>query len=382
VYVFRVVVGSQIGKTVLAVGAAVEGGMSIGVLAMGLVAATKYSQKAKANEGLQLCEHDCSLVLVRPDVEVDPIWAEYAVEARESWVMMNEHSQKSSWGSGISSLFSSDSSEQTAEIRYHRDFDIIAADGSELAMREKVLLLVNRILNDKMSLPGYVYRYLIRKCIVRGSTPDESALRQSETASSTRSTCSCRADAHGVIKHVTATLLEVRRGLSSSPALTEMSAEAVEELVFGELYDGVFREMVLRTGEQRSQFLSKIKNMLYLKYGITQEKSCLSLSAITSLEMMPEAHTTADKLFYAVQFLECVSAHFSTMFGGCMDADALLKMVCQHIVAASNVNLYAEIAFIEEFSRDEQLLQGKEGYALITLQASLHYLSEIEKFDK
>jgi hypothetical protein len=53
-------------------------------------------------------------------------------------------------------------------------------------------------------------------------------------------------------------------------------------------------------------------------------------------------------------------------------------MVCQHVVAANIQHLHAEVAFIEEFSRDEQLLSGKEGYALITLQASLHYLDSLD----
>lgn len=221
----RVIVGSQIGKTVLAVGAAVEGGMSIGVLAMGLVAASKYSHKTKEQRELELPGHeDSTLVLVRPDIAVDPIWADYTAEARELWEKMNNNSLKSSWGSGFGSMFSSDSNEHTAEIRYHRDVDIIAADGSELAMREKVFLLVSRILNDKISLPGYVYRFLIRKCIVRESDQECEADQDGTTDQSTYHSHSCKADAHGVIKYVTATLLEVRKGLASSPALTEMCA--------------------------------------------------------------------------------------------------------------------------------------------------------------
>lgn len=380
---FSVIVGSQIGKTVLAVGAAVEGGMSIGVLAMSLVAASKYSHKSKYDRELELSGHGCTLVLVRPDVEVDPIWADYTAEARELWEKMNNGLQRSSWGSTVGGLFSSDSSEQTAEIRYHRDVDIIEADVSELAMREKVLLLVNRILNDKLSLPGYVYRYLIRKCIVRGSTNDESPDVCDVSSTSART---CRADARGVIKHVTATLIEVKKGLASSPALTEMTASAVEVLVFGEMYDGVFREIEQQTGVRYQSLLSKVQ-ALHSKFGPAyldeqvERKLALSDPAMSSLKMIHEAHTSADKLFYAVQFLECVSVHFSAVFQGCMDADALLKMVCQHIIAASELNLYADVAFIEEFSRDEQLLRGKEGYALITLQASLHYLSEVEEFD-
>ncbi|KAL3796410.1 hypothetical protein HJC23_004207 [Cyclotella cryptica] len=380
------VMGSQIGKTVLAVGAAVEGGMSLGVLVLSLVAAAKYSHKSKDERELELPGHEtCALVLVRPDVAVDPIWGKYAEEAREAWKKMNKDSLQSSWGSGFGGLFSAGSNEQTDEIRYHRDVDIITADASELAMREKVFLLVNRILNDKRSLPGYVYRYLIRKCIVRSTSDEASPFGDASTILPRFPSHSRRQDAHGVIKHVTATLLEVREGLAFSPALTEMSAGAVEMLVFGELYSDVFGELVEQTREQEGSLLAKVES-LRLKCGSSKqdsnEKSHLSQSAITALKMLPEAHTPADKLFYSVQFLECVSAHFSTLYQDrCIDADALLKMVCQHIVAANVTNLHAEVAFIEEFSRDEQLLRGKEGYALITLQASLHYLDSLDQFD-
>ena len=45
--------------------------------------------------------------------------------------------------------------------RYGKDSDIIRADTAELGTNEKVFLLATRILNDKLSLPGFVYRYLI-----------------------------------------------------------------------------------------------------------------------------------------------------------------------------------------------------------------------------
>jgi Vacuolar sorting protein 9 (VPS9) domain len=70
-------------------------------------------------------------------------------------------------------------------------------------------------------------------------------------------------------------------------------------------------------------------------------------------------------------------------------------MVCQHILlfhlrviehnekpahaatrkAMPQPELNGQIAFLEEFARDEQLLRGREGYALVTLQASLHFLN-------
>ena len=198
---------------------------------------------------------------------------------------------------------------------------------------------------------------------------------------------SCRQDAHGIIKHVTATLLEVRPGLASSPTMTELTACAVEILIFGDLYDDCFKEIIQLTEEKDDSLLAKVKT---LKRKCDDRRttpvdksneasSSVSQSAIAALQSVPQAHTPTDKLTHCVEFLECVSAHFSSTFQGkCIDADTLLLMVCQHVVAANIHHLHAEVAFIEEFSRDEQLLSGKEGYALITLQASLHYLDSVD----
>jgi hypothetical protein len=113
----------------------------------------------------------------------------------------------------------------------------------------------------------------------------------------------------------------------------------------------------------------------------------ISQPAIDSLSLLPEAHSTADKLRYCVEFLELISVHFTQLTAkssgkqSCLSADSLLKMVCQHIIAAKVPNMNAEILFLEEFARDEQLLRGKEGYALVTLQASLHFLNTSTDFD-
>ena len=64
-------------------------------------------------------------------------------------------------------------------------------------------------------------------------------------------------------------------------------------------------------------------------------------------------------------------------------ADSLLKVVCQHVVyLENNICSYAEIVFLEEFSRDEALLRGREGYALVTLQACLEFLQVTEDLKK
>jgi len=413
-----VVMGAQIGKTVMAVGAAVEGTVSVGVLVVSLAAAAKYGIAEKGKRELALEKEagelgDRTLILVRPDIEVDPIWGVYTKEARKSWEEMSKDTMQFSWGSGFGNLFSSSSSGNVnspeRDARYRHDSDIVRVDSSELATRDKVFLLVNRILNDKMSLPGYIYRHLIRKHIVRSAvgdesvdfttTPNDSEDREVVQTRGNNSRSS-RHDAHGIIKHVTAALLEVRPGLASSPSMTEMSATAVEMLVFGEIYNEVFDEIAQLTKEQDNNLSVKMEKLFANSDNFdNRSNSCcdsaadrmVSQQAIAALSSLPEAHTSTDKLSRCVEFLECVSAHFTIMYkendrgGGsndinqCIDADTLLKMVCQHIIAARVKNLHAEVLFMEEFSRDEQLLRGKEGYALITLQASLHYLDSLNE---
>ncbi|KAL9183319.1 hypothetical protein ACHAXT_005106 [Thalassiosira profunda] len=382
-----VVVGSQIGRTVLAAGALVEGGLGVSVLVVSLAAAANFSSKvslpsSSSSEKARQLKLNSTLVLVRPDIEVDPVWGEYAEEARKFWTEKNKESGHSSCGSfGLGHLFHSSPEKDERDVRYKKDSDIVKADASELPMKEKIFLLVARILNDKRSLPGYQYRYLILKHKRRTMFGDEGTI----TAEG-HSVRSCRRDAHGVIKHVTATLLEVRPGLAASPAMTELSASAVEVLVFGELYDDVFKEIIQQTEEKDECLLAKVNELRNKskEEGNARredgEESSVSQSAIGALRALPQAKTPTDKLLHCVEFLEHVSAHFSSLFEGkCIDADTLLIMACQHVVAASVPHLHAEVAFVEEFARDEQLLSGKEGYALITLQASLHYLDSLDE---
>jgi len=398
-----VIVGSQIGRTVLTVGAVVEGSVGIAMLAMNLANAANFSMNRSSSSATskerELKLNNGILVLVRPDIEVDPIWGEYANEARNTWQLERKNEQASSTSSGfaLGNIFSSTSSKEEPNMRYHKDSDIVKADAKELPTKDKVFLLVNRILNDKTSLSGYQYRSLIMKHKRRTMFGDDRRCTSEEVSTSFNNNCSsirsCRQDAHGVIKHVTATLLEVRPGLASSPVMTELTASAVEALIFGELYDECFDEIIDEKREKDESLVAKVETLRkrcndgsQLDAGEDEGSTSISLSAIGVLQSMSQAHTPTDKLLYCVEFLELISANYSSSFqegqNKCIDADSLLAMVCQHVVAANIPHLHAEIAFIEEFSRDEQLLSGKEGYALITLQASLHYLDSLEELPR
>lgn len=422
------VIGAKCGQTAGLLGVLIEGSMTVGVFVAGVAAGSltaQHIQQQQEKRVLTIGEDGVKqkLLLVRPNIAIDPVWNDLCLEARMS------HSSSSK----VFGILPSSKGSMSKKERYKRDSDIVETDESEIPTADKVLLLVSRSLNDKEGLPGHVYRCLIQNYRDRstergkmtiedgieedvqtpdvdgivvddtdhddtdplvGDAPDDTP-RESDPCKSNRR--ARRQDTHAVIKHVTATLLEVRPGFASSPAITEMSATAVESLVFGELYDNVFEEIVEETQECDTALMNKIRafDKSHEAFPVNNNggtstdypSDLISQPAIDSLSLLPEAHSTADKLRYCVEFLELISVHFTQLTAkssgkqSCLSADSLLKMVCQHIIAAKVPNMNAEILFLEEFARDEQLLRGKEGYALVTLQASLHFLNTSTDFD-
>jgi len=349
---------------------------------------------------------------------VDPTWDDVTLEARKRVRGIQGVVQRNLSAEAVD-----------ARVRRLRDEDIANADEGEIASAEKVLLLVSSSLNDRKNLPGYVYMHLIREHQNRERERRRSrweedvvgrANREDEKDGTYRTT---REDTHAVIKHVMATLLEVRPGFGASVHITEMFATAVETLVFGEVYDSVFREIIEETREvdealmiHISEFQIEIgRKLLSFDTGgdsssdssssgptmVTTAKAMavpncdigefVSDDALKSLRMLPESHSVAEKLYHCVQFLGFIASpsQFHSKASGktklkktSIGTDSLLKMVCQHIIVAKVPNLNAEIFFLEEFVRDEQLLKGREGYALVTMQASLHFMNASTDFGK
>lgn len=396
------VIGGKMGQTAGILGVVLEGSVGIGVFASGIAAGRHAGQqlqdKIEENRILALGDGTKqSLLLVRPNVTVDSEWADIYAQARKS------HPADLAFN-----IFPSGTKAAKRE-RYEREFDIVKTDEEELATEDKVLLLVSRQLNNRDSLPGHVYRELLRtfreRSDVRGSLPqsfaesngvvqkssernedDDGQVSELDDAMQLRR--SRRQDAHAVIKYVTATLLEVRPGFSISPGITELTATAVESLVFGEVYDLIIGEIEADYKSKDETLLAKIEVFESQQMALEDEgihcNSNVSESAISALHHLPEAHSVADKLQYCTIFLERISDFFAEpskdgkVSGKSMGADSLLKMVCQHLLLAKVPSINAQVAFIEEFARDEQLIHGKEGYSLVTLQASLHFLNRSE----
>lgn len=358
-----VYIGAKIGQVVGVAGAVVEGSIGVGVLVAGVTGTvlTVNQLKEENQRMITIGENgtDCKVVLVRPNVMIDPVWDDITNRARFS-----APADKN----GLAALIDNQKIEK--KKRRKRDEEILQSEDNELSTKEKILLLVSSSLNDKRSLPGHIYRELIQEHQLRfGSRRIQK--NKDDSNDDPRIT---RQDTHAVIKHVTATLLEVRPGFSASPRITEISATAVETMVFGRVFDCVMQEIREETKEKDGTLIQNIEDC---QGQITSEvyDKVISSKAIHAIQMIPTCYSVAEKLRCCVTLLETISDQCSDV-----NADNLLKMVCQHLVFARVSALNAEIVFLEEFARDEQLLRGKEGYALVTMQASLHFMNASTNF--
>lgn len=338
--------GYQLGRTAGALGVILEGSLSIGVFVASVATASytanKIQEEIQERRILTMGEKGISrrVLLVRPNVHVDPVWDQICLDAKRS--MPKEL--------GVGPFLLLPTGDSSRRERSRRDADIIGPTEDEIPTTDKVLLLVSRILNDKSSLPGHVYRSLIQT--FRQRCEERQIVLRTNSSVSGLSARGRRDDAHAVIKHVTATLLEIRPGFGSSPTITELTATAVEGLVFGELYDLVFEEIVKEAAELDAALCRKISDFESRSNTIFN----VSEKALEALRLLPGDHSAVDKLNHCVVFLEKISEHFSSDGSSLCAADSLLKMVCQHILKVANLELHinAQVAFLEEFARDEQ----------------------------
>ncbi|KAG7360924.1 vacuolar sorting protein 9 VPS9 domain containing protein [Nitzschia inconspicua] len=402
-----------------AIGMLLEGSFTVGALAGGVAAGQnigKHFDDKIQSRVLALGEGTDRrvLLLIRPSIEPpDKVWTE---------IYRNVRSMHSCGGGGsfVQRLLANETQAAKRE-RYEREIDIVEVAECELPTTDKVLLLVSRLLNNKDSLPGQVYRHMIDAFRKRATHEDnaenngdlsradegtsfdtrmgieDSSVIASADAQRGRKEKNGkwskmrRQDTHAIIKYITASLVEARPGFGCSSTMTEMTATAVESLVFGEVYELVMGEimeekevldngLITKIQDFERQQNAVINNACVISLTSCSSKAMVSHKAVNDLRCLPEAHSAVDKLRHCVRFLEEISDHFSTSDGHAPGADSLLPMVCRHIVAAKVPTLNAEVSFLEEFARDEQLLRGREGYAFVTLQAALHYLNSSNDF--
>jgi hypothetical protein len=388
-------IGSKLGSAACILTVLIRGRRVIligaGALAAGLTIQKSIAQGRLQNTDFHLLPLNSSLLsgsagkennvmLIRPNIQIDPEWVFIVERATEEYCRN---------GKAIETI----------------DTDIVNA--TEVDTREKVLLLVARNLNDKRSYAGFMYRSLIKEhkqrsepqcqqeecdekitdtavppsdAGVDGRSPSQTQSQNDGTSNDEDTEAnpllilSCpqnaKTDAHAVIIKVTEALLKTQRSLSASGALREMTTDAVEIFILGELYQSIFDAIVVDT-EDRDNALDKKIEELGNEIDPSDMIQGVSCEAVKMIQSLGSSCSAVEKLECFVTFLEFISDSWS---GGAMDADSLLGRVCCHIVLARVPNIHAEVMFAEEFAKDEQLLRGKLGYALVTMQASLHIL--------
>ena len=408
-------IGSKLGQAACILTVLIQGRRVVligaGALAAGLTLQKNLAQHGNLTQNKDFhllslkaadqSSQESNLMLIRPNIQIDPKWDSVVASA----------------------TFLFEKSEGVKVKSAENDGDILNA--TELDTREKVLLLVSRNLNERRCHAGFVYRNLIefyrRRYVSHYSNRKEEAIdipcvesdqvrsvpfsgnkcSSNEIMNPQSYSCSAKielsptansenkqtqtdplnyrgaiSDAHAVIIKVAETLLLTQPSLTTSTSLRHMTTEAVEILVLGDLYESIFQEFVAGVLEKDTSLQQKIEMLgnVCCEY--------VSIAAIESLKLLSFSCSAVEKLECCVEFLERISESFMkedsskvSLHQVPIDADSLLSKVCSHIIVAKVPSIHAELAFIEEFAKDEQLLRGKLGYAFVTMQASLYILT-------
>lgn len=222
-------------------------------------------------------------------------------------------------------------------------------------------------------------------------------------------------DVHGVLRELTRAVLEWCPLLTASHEAQIQAVNCIDQRVFSETYGPVFgriassgkvhegdRSLARRVvKEERSRAAGGQPSLL----------STCRTEVMSALRSAGSARTGRDKLEFLVQAVERASDALTEQ----PTTDALIFSVCRHLAAATSgvaVDIggtslgvagdnggfsggggsggdahpalprpHAEVAFVEQFMRDESWVVGKQGYVLTTVIAALHVLSDPDMSD-
>ncbi|CAN0113317.1 unnamed protein product [Scytosiphon promiscuus] len=224
-------------------------------------------------------------------------------------------------------------------------------------------------------------------------------------------------DVHGVLRELTRAVLEWCPLLTASHEAQIQAVNCIDQRVFSQTYGPVF-ERIAASGpalegdtllarrtrrEERSRAADGRPTLL----------STCRAEVVSALRAAGSARTGRDKLGFLVQGVERISDALPDQ----RTTDALIFSVCRHLAAATTSAVdgagtaanggavkegrgddrgdgggrgvekpalarpHAEVAFVEQFMRDESWVMGKEGYVLTTVIAALHVLNDPDMSD-
>ena len=301
----------------------------------------------------------------RPTItSVDPEWQQYYHEAEKS-------SPKSTLGI-LSTL-----RRGPAQKRYQRSSDIVQEPDDEIDTTDKVVVVVSKTLSDKNSVPGHVYRELIEKFKERCKQCPLPNAREDSPDGYKNFTNRRRRDAKSIISLVTASFLETRPSFGNTKSLLSLTLSAVEIFVLMHIYELVMDEIRWDKSKEDANLTAKLQEMTPAIEHFEQHSNHLSREAIDALKMLPKFRSSLEKVKCCASLVDHISEQFAAAVGShVMSADQLLKLVSQHLMVAQIPFLNTELAFLDSFAEDERYARGMEGYALVTVQAAVHYLNE------
>jgi len=310
------------------------------------------------------------VILVRAkEVEADnwrPIVERILAEGRpslaEKFVSLLSSSSPSSFSSMSSSSNSSSSSSSSSRAD---NADILSLSAAEAGgMRNKVLIYVSRLINDRSSPTGALYAGLLAEF-------DRRYVALSPGSVSTTAANTAVSDAHAVIHAITDHVCATT-AVGTSPAMRTHVAIAVDGLVLGAAYGAVFGDVRATASEKDLEMRSRVgKFKARNRDQLELLEPAISGAALHAYSMLEASRTCIDKLEWAVRMMESLSDGFG-------DADSLLKAVVTHVVRIQPADLFAQVMFCEEFVRDASACTGKMGYALVVMQAAAHFVADCD----
>lgn len=215
--------------------------------------------------------------------------------------------------------------------------------------------------------------------------------------------CDALRDVHGVLRELTRSVLACCPVIASSDEAAIHAVNCIDQRVFAETYGPVYGRIASRQAvRDRDAALARRTR----RDARTREAAgrpslvaACSYQVLAAFRAVGAARTGRDKLGFLVQGVEKISEALPAK----ATTDTLIWSLCRHLAAATMATgvaeggrkatgksddtvaalprPHAEVAFVEQFVRDESWLMGRQGYVLTTVDAALHVLLNPEMSD-
>lgn len=203
--------------------------------------------------------------------------------------------------------------------------------------------------------------------------------------------CDALRDVHGVLRELTRVVLAWCPLLTASDEGAIQAVNCIDQRVFSETYGPVYGRIASGKARESDATLAQ---RVRAEEKLRKASALPSVTAVcwpqvtSALRAVGAARTGRDKLGFFVQAVERISEALPPR----SSTDTLLWSLCRHLAAAALTvdrvtgnsqdcggvaplaRPHAEVAFVEQFVRDESWLMGKAGYVLTTVDAALHVL--------